>query len=200
MVSGPNEHCKFADKFGDTFVVTTECHHQSGNGTGVIVGDVNRGPLHSILEINPYKDFIGGLPLELLAGGSWSEFNSVALLNENVVLIGAGHRGIIAFTINSIEEARLRIPCDDEEMWMDVKKPTLIRSLKVGTATQAIVAVKRQSFAFVLSAEEAHQNQSVLSQVVWNNDTSELKVLKSHQIEGLFDKLYVTEYLYMQIP
>jgi hypothetical protein len=39
--------------------------------------------------------------------------------------------------------------------------------------------VKDQAFAFVLSTEEAQKNRSVLSQVVWNNDNSELQVIKS---------------------
>jgi hypothetical protein len=189
MVSGPNEHCTFADKCGDVFVVTTESHHQGGSGTGVIIGDVKGGQLRSILEMNPWED--SQLPLELLAGDKWSEFNSVALLNEDLVLIGAGHRGIIAFTVSSIKEAKIKIPDDDEDLWMDVKKPAFVRSLNGGTITQQVVAVKHQSFAFVLSTEEAQKNQSVLSQVVWNNDKSELQVVKSHHIDGQFSRLFV---------
>jgi diphthamide synthase subunit DPH2 len=44
--------------------------------------------------------------------------------------------------------------------------------------------VKDQAFTFVLSTKEAQKNRSVLSQVVWNNDNSELQVIKSHHIDG----------------
>jgi hypothetical protein len=126
--------------------------------------------------------------VDVFADQVMTTFTSVGLLDEGkVIVLSARDRGVIAIPIKDIQDV-VKTSFGDE---YSAQWPTVVRSLKVGTITHQLGTVKDQSFAFVLSTEEAQKNQSVLSQVVWNNDKSELQVVKSHHIDGQFSRFFV---------
>ncbi len=126
--------------------------------------------------------------LDLFTDKVMTSFTSVGLLNDGqVVVLSARDRGVIAIPIKEIKE----VTKESFGQEYSAQWPTVVRSVKIGTIAQDLATVKRQSFAFVLSTEEANKNQSVLSQMVWNNDMNDLQVVKSHHIDGVFSKLIV---------
>eukprot|EP00029_Vermamoeba_vermiformis_P009695 TRINITY_DN491_c0_g1_i2.p1 TRINITY_DN491_c0_g1~~TRINITY_DN491_c0_g1_i2.p1 ORF type:complete len:406 (-),score=116.78 TRINITY_DN491_c0_g1_i2:83-1276(-) len=184
LPDGINEHYTYAAKHGDTLAITAKYSHRGGRGNRLVVMEGHE-VVASVVEFNA-SDFnhVDVFTADKVA----TPFTAVGLLNDGqVVVLSARDRGVIAIPIKEIKEV-MKQSFGSE---YSVQWPTVVRSLKIGTLTQDLATVKRQAFAFVLSTEEASKNQSVVSQVVWNSDTNELQVVKSHHIEGLYGKLFV---------
>jgi hypothetical protein len=183
LPDGVNEHYTHAAKYSDTLVLTAAYSHRGGKGNRLVVMQ-DYEVVASVVEYSSREVNM----VDVFADQVMTTFTSVGLLDEGkVIVLSARDRGVIAIPIKDIQDV-VKTSFGDE---YSAQWPTVVRSLKVGTITHQLGTVKDQSFAFVLSTEEAQKNQSVLSQVVWNNDKSELQVVKSHHIDGQFSRFFV---------
>jgi hypothetical protein len=181
LPTGPNEQYKDAVKDGDRVILTAKYGHRGGEGNTIVVLEGTK-TLWSISEHSPWEE--DGEGRELFVGDKFTAHSSVGLLNKNVVLVTAGKRGVIAIPIDQIKREK-------KEMYgqkYDVSVPHGIKNLHVGTSAEELATVKEKSTAFVLGTTD---KDSVLSEVKWNDKTKDLEVIRSHNIQGSFNRFFL---------
>jgi hypothetical protein len=92
-------------------------------------------------------------------------------LDHNIILLGAGTRGVIAIQIDKIKK----------------NKPKDVVSVQIGSSVIDSVATKDKKTAFVL-ADGSYGN--ILEEIKWNYEKSMIEVVRSNQLAGMhFDKI-----------
>lgn len=176
MPTGKNEQVKS----GERVVLTAEYCYRRGQGNKVVVLDDFK-PVWTTSEHEP--GLLGDQEeLALLVGAALTPHSSVGLLNKNVVLVTAGQRGVIAVPIDQIRR--------EVKSMYEVAALHGVKNLHVGTSAEhlATMVVNEKSIALVLGTTE---KESVLSEVKWNEKSKDLEVIRSHNVQGLFERFFV---------
>lgn len=179
LPSGSNEHYMDTVKHGNRLILTARSSTSGGYANRIVVLEGTKA-IWTIAE----RRSSGG-EMKLFAGDEWTTPSSVGLLNGNVIVITAGKRGVIAMPIDQIKTVK-------EEMYgreYEVPKPHGVKNLRVGVSSEELVTVKEKSTAYVLSTTD--EGVSVLSEVKWNEQTKDLEVSGSHQLQGSYDRLFM---------
>jgi len=107
-------------------------------------------------------------------------------LDNNVILVTAPKRGLIAIPMDQIK----MIPKETYGgSTYEIPTPHGVKLLKVGSSTHQVVTVKEKSIAYVLGTD--NNNNSILAEVKWNAQTADLEIVKMHNVNGDYEKIFI---------
>jgi hypothetical protein len=118
---------------------------------------------------------------DLFIGTKYTKYSAVGLLNKSIIIVSANERGVIAIPSDKIKKKK-------NEYGYEISVPNGVKVLKVGTIAQDLITTADTSLAFVLGTQNEN---SVLCEVKWNDSKSDLEIVRSHQIQGTYQRLFV---------
>jgi hypothetical protein len=133
-------------------------------------------------EVSEYKPWKGQEGERLFLGKTFTKYSAVGLLNKLIVVVSANERGVVAIPSDKITKKK------EKKSKYEISVPNGVKVLKVGTVTQDLITTADTSLAFVLGTQNEN---SVLCEVKWNDSKSDLEIVRSHQIQGTYQRLFI---------
>jgi hypothetical protein len=175
LPAGTNEHYHSAAKHGETLVILASFFHHDGKGNRIVVMHGSEVK-HSIYENATWQSHATGLFDEI-----YTNFSAIGLLNNNIMIVSAGERGVIAIPMESLGVTRD----------LDCKKLENVKRLQIGQSAQHLVTAKDKSYALVVAAE--NNNSTTLAQLKWSSEKNDFEVAQSHRIAGNYHRLFIED-------
>lgn len=131
---------------------------------------------HSIYENATWQSHATGLFDEI-----YTNFSSIGLLNNNIMVVSAGERGVIAVPLESLGATRD----------LDSKKLDNVKRIKIGQSVHRLVTAKDKTYILVVASDE--NNNTTLAQLKWSSDKNDFDIIQSHQITGNYQRLFIED-------
>lgn len=131
---------------------------------------------HSIYENATWQSHATGLFDEI-----YTNFSSIGLLNNNIIVVSAGERGVVAIPFESLGATRD----------LDCIKLDNVKRIKIGQSVHRLVTAKDKSYILVVASEE--NNNTTLAQLKWSSEKNDFELVQSHKITGNYQKLFIED-------
>lgn len=131
---------------------------------------------HSIYENATWQSHATGLFDEI-----YTNFSAIGLLNNNIIVVSAGERGVVAIPLDSLGATRD----------LDCKKLQIVKRIQIGQSAQHLVTAKDKSFTLVVAAESG--GSTTLAQLKWSSEKNDFELAQSHRIAGSYHRLFIED-------